>query len=97
MAPSAVVLPAESASVHITAEDVSSLRPTTPSEWCSQSVLPAPLPQSQGSSLSSSYVECVSVDPSSVPWTVVTNRRKRAKAPPEFNNGSSTKTRKKPE
>ena len=86
VAPCAVVLPAVSASVHLTAEDVSSSSSTTPSESCSQSVLPAPPPQSQGSSLSSSSMECVSVDDSLVPWTVVTNRRKRTKAPLEFCN-----------
>ena len=84
VAPSAVVLPAVAASVHLTAEDVSSSPSTAPSESCSQSVLPAPPPQSQGSSLSSSSMECVSVDNSPIPWTVVTNRRKRTKAPLEF-------------
>ena len=84
VAPSAVVLPAVSASVHLTAEDVSSSPSTTPSESCGQSVLPAPPPQSQGFSLSSSSMECVSVDNSPVPWTLVTNRRKRTKAPLEF-------------
>ena len=29
-------------------------------------------------------MECMSVDNSQVPWTVVTNRRKRTKAPLEF-------------
>ena len=52
VAPSPVVLPAVWASVHLTAEDVSSSPSTTPSESCSQLVLPAPLPQSQGCSLS---------------------------------------------
>ena len=97
VAPSAVVLPAVSASVHLTAEDVSSSPSTTPSESCSQSVLPAPPPQSQGSSLPSSCMECVSVDDSPVPWTVVTNRRKRTKAPLEFShvdNGSKDKGKK---
>ena len=87
VAPSAVVLPAVSASVHLTIEDLSSSPSTAPSESCSQSVLPAPSSQSQGSSLSSSSMECVSVDNSPVPWTVVTNRRKRTKAPLEFCNG----------
>ena len=95
VAPLALVPPAESASVHLTAEDVSSSPSTTSSESCSQSVLPAPLPQSQGSSFSSSYMEYVSVDPSPIPWTVVTNRRKRSKAPLEFNNVSCKESGKK--
>ena len=46
VAPSAVVLPAVSASVHLTVEDVSSSPSTAPSESCSQSVLSAPPPES---------------------------------------------------
>ena len=96
VAPSAVVLPDVSASAHLTAEDVSSSPSTTPKS-CSQSVLPAPPPppQSQGSSLSSSSMECVSVDNSPVPWTVVTNRRKRTKAPLEFCHGADVNSKNK--
>ena len=87
VAPSAVVLPAVAADVHLTAEDVVSSPPTTPLESCSQSVLPGPPHPSPGSSSVASSVSvsvCESVDPSPVPWTVVSNRRKRAKAPLEF-------------